>query len=1243
MLTLALAGALALAVCAAAALYWTSRSETALRWAITQLGPRLPGKLEVDGVRGSLMQPIAIARLSYAQDGTRVDLRDVELDWSPRTLFMQRTLRIQSLRAGSVEIALGPGAAERTLPAALAPPFPLDFQRIEIAQLRVMRNAENTVLGPIQASYHADAQAHVLRIERLASSFVDGSAALTLGTRAPFPVTAAFAVRAASSPQWPVSAKGEARGDLSTLSVEANLAVRDIAIPASAQLQPLDAQPLRAFTARAHDVDLAKLIDKAPRTRLDLRVQGTGAVDALARGTLTLANGAPGTLDRELLPLREAVSKFSFDGRTLQLDDLHLLLAEAGTAQGSAKLDSDTLETQLALSAIDLRHLHGTLRATRLTGNLMLKQDAKDRRIGLALSERGIQARLDATQRGDTLVIHTLRAQLGSSIAQASGRLNLSGDRAFELDARTAQLNPADFGDFPVARLSGTVQASGSLSPSPRAALRYAVRDGRWRGQPVNGAGHLNVAAERVEAIDATLQVGRNRLSARGALGQPADVLQFQLDLPALAALDASWRGKLRASGSVGGRFAQPHLQARLAAQDLAIGTTAIQRLDATAAIERSSDPRLSLEARANGVRLGAIQADSATLDVRGLRSRHDIRLQVKGEAIDLLAELNGTATPAFDGWSGNVVELVQRKQEAFALRAPAPLALTSQRVTFGPAVIEVSSGRVELGQTIYGGGRLQSSGTATRIPAKKLLKFAGASQVWTTDLLLGARWQLSAADAVDGHLEIVREAGDLAVQVEDTRIALGIAQLAGTIDVARSAVDARFDAHSPTLGDVGLEAHTRLALRDGRWGLPGSAPLRVKGNAAIASVRPLTALFTSALRVDGSIAAQLNGNGTIAAPGLRGTVDGKDISIEQVGSGVFLHDGVVRAEFVDSGLTLKEFSVRAGDGLFRASGDYAIAEQTLRLQWRADKLAAVQMPDLLLVASGAGTLRADKARIELAGELRADKGRAELREMTSATLGEDVVIVGATPRQSVPARVAQGRLDMHVDLGDDFKVFGRGLDARIGGKLHVHNESGALRADGRIEVRNGTYEAYGRKLDIERGVLLFAGSTSNPALDIRAMRKNMQVEAGVEVTGTVRRPEARLVSVPEVSDMEKLSWITLGRSNDTASQSDTQALQRYAAALAATLGTGSIQSKAAAALGLDEISISPGINGNSAAGVIQVGKRLGDRIYVLLEQRLSTAGNVVKVNYQFARDWSLRLESGETDAIDLFYTFSFD
>jgi translocation and assembly module TamB len=77
--------------------------------------------------------------------------------------------------------------------------------------------------------------------------------------------------------------------------------------------------------------------------------------------------------------------------------------------------------------------------------------------------------------------------------------------------------------------------------------------------------------------------------------------------------------------------------------------------------------------------------------------------------------------------------------------------------------------------------------------------------------------------------------------------------------------------------------------------------------------------------------------------------------------------------------------------------------------------------------------------------------------------------------------------------------------------------------------------------------------------------------------------------------------------------------------------------------VGLDEITVLPGTDASGEGGIVQLGKRVSDRVYLILEQRLSTAENIFKVNYQLSRDWSLRLESGETDALDIFYTLSFD
>jgi len=213
----------------------------------------------------------------------------------------------------------------------------------------------------------------------------------------------------------------------------------------------------------------------------------------------------------------------------------------------------------------------------------------------------------------------------------------------------------------------------------------------------------------------------------------------------------------------------------------------------------------------------------------------------------------------------------------------------------------------------------------------------------------------------------------------------------------------------------------------------------------------------------------------------------------------------------------------------------------------------------------------------------------------------------------------------------------------RLGGNVRLHSSPGTpLQAQGDIKVEQGTYEAYGQLLTIEKGVLRFAGAVDNPAIEVRAMRKNQEVEAGVEVTGTARDPRARLVSDPDVPDPEKLSWLVLGNRVESGSTADAQKLQASAVAMAAGLGTLPLQQQLKRAVGLDEISYIPP-TGDMQGGVVEIGKRVSDRVYVSHQRGLSAATNTLRISYQLSRRWSLRTESGSTNAVDLFFTLSFD
>ena len=289
----------------------------------------------------------------------------------------------------------------------------------------------------------------------------------------------------------------------------------------------------------------------------------------------------------------------------------------------------------------------------------------------------------------------------------------------------------------------------------------------------------------------------------------------------------------------------------------------------------------------------------------------------------------------------------------------------------------------------------------------------------------------------------------------------------------------------------------------------------------------------------------------------------------------------------------LDEFSLAGGAGRFTAKGTLArAADQGTpaagRVDWQAEKFTIVNRPDLRLVADGKGTLALEERKLALSGSIDIDEGRIEYEPSRVGTLSDDVVIVGQ-PRKASDSAVRDLPLvlDLEVALGRDFRFSGEGLDTRLAGRVHVTTTpAGTLAAKGTIRAVAGTYDAFGQRLVIDRGRLLFDGPVDNPALDVVALRKNLAVEAGVELTGTVKVPRVRLVSNPPVPDGEKLSWLLTGQGLDRASRNDLAVL---GAASASLLGQNKkpITTQIANTVGLDDISVrdTGGVGGHRHVG----------------------------------------------------------
>ena len=211
------------------------------------------------------------------------------------------------------------------------------------------------------------------------------------------------------------------------------------------------------------------------------------------------------------------------------------------------------------------------------------------------------------------------------------------------------------------------------------------------------------------------------------------------------------------------------------------------------------------------------------------------------------------------------------------------------------------------------------------------------------------------------------------------------------------------------------------------------------------------------------------------------------------------------------------------------------------------------------------------------------------------------------------------------------------------------------LKAEGVIRTVSGTYDGYGQELTIERGVLTFQGPLDNPRLNVLALRKGLPVEAGVEVLGTMTRPRVRLVSVPDVPEPEKLSWLVLGRGASDASLGDSALMVAAARALLGSSNPGSDITKR---IGIDDIKIGradtsvlgvlpqstvAGRTGTpSAAEVVTVGKRLNRQFYLSYEQGLADAEGTLKLAWRLTRRFQLLARAGYLPGLDAVYRWSF-
>jgi translocation and assembly module TamB len=1252
---------------------WAARHPAVLGGLHIQLDPAAPPT--------SIVQGGHIAQLTWSRDGLSVTLDGLQLEWTPRwwlALLHGDGVQVQQLRVARVWVRDQRPATPTEPLQNLTLPMPVSLP-FEVGQIGY-HGASQVVLGPLRGHYrHNSAQVHHLQLDELGLAQGRYSGTLTLAGAAPMAVRAELQGRLLlpqlrDEPlQAQASVEGTLAGAQARLRLQGQLQPsgpprRGQAVPqasVAAEILPWAAQPVHSASVKASRVDLSVLWPGAPRTDLSGTASATPG-GGQWRAEVDLANAVSGPWDAQRLPLETLRARVLQTGtQAWRLEELNAFAAQGRLqAQGSLLLGETTRLTSASgslqwtglnpaalLSTLPAAPLHVAVDATSGTdGNRLnlVAQPATGAGGEQPLALR--QAELQGRWQGDQWTLDRLHVALRQAQLSAQGEWNTtrqqgSGQGSFSAPGASAQWRADLAPETGQAQLDLQIPQAERLLPWLQRVVDATSPPGTWPGGwSARDAGSLQIdwqggwQTARRWWPTATTAPELRRLA-----GQPALPLSLRLSLPTIGITRdgqntrlSGWNAALTGSG---GRWQLSH-QGQIAH----LGHSA--QLDHRWTLWPGADgPRLVADHLRGSVQLAQVPAALARWQWQATAPLA-LRWLADGAALDagsleLLAPALG-ATP-------------------LALRWEASSWLSS-----GPDA------------------GLRTGGTLSGLPLGWLDQLARSDERpdgalaqanLQGDLVFDSRWALrlpaSGTDGAQGELTVERRSGDLALRVDPSTpgggpLAAGVSQAVLGLQIDGPELSARLRWDSQRAGRVDARARTRWAggLAQPSW--PADAPLTGSLQAALPQVGLWSVLAPPGWRMNGSLQVDAELAGTREAPRWSGQLRGDGLALRSLVEGIEFAGGELRASLRGEQLLIERFSLEgpggaAAGGQLRASGSASWAATTradgsrvrrpvIQLAAQAERLRVSVRADRRLTVSGDVQARLQGKDLQLRGGLSVDQAAFVLPDEQTPRLGDDVVVRGRGPGPASSAGTERVLPDvlLTLRLGDQFQVRGHGLDTRLAGELELRSTPAqpAPRLLGEVRTARGTYRAYGQRLDIEQGVLRFAGPFDNPALDVLAIRPFTSQRVGVVIRGTAQAPQVRLYSDPELPDSEKLAWLVLGRSA-SGGGAEAAVLQQAAIALLSGGNRGGLFD---GLFGLDEISVrgtgesTTNANGETVSGAtVTLGKRLSSRLYVAYERSLAGTLGTLSLFYDVSKRLTLRARTGEDNAVDLIFTLPYD
>jgi len=755
---------------------------------------------------------------------------------------------------------------------------------------------------------------------------------------------------------------------------------------------------------------------------------------------------------------------------------------------------------------------------------------------------------------------------------------------------------------------------------------------GTLRDHPVLLQSQLNWNNDTLSIKNLNLKSASAVFNATGHMDSKLKI-DWSLSATDLAELHTNAHGQLTAKGKLRGTIELPVIDAIFSGQALSLENNQVDIISGNIHTDIFSWKETTLDVTAQSISYQGYQLDTLNIDANMKQLRATARSNDLDASIKVKGNINDNA------WQGKVVEanIISKQHGNWSLKSPALFNLKQDEISLAQVCLIKQNAHVctdfqnknESWNTHLNISQLPLKLFSSWLPPD--LKLEGVANA-------SAEVNFNAHDKLTAKAKVSLPPGSLSYPLANEK--------RGNWNYHNGTIDILLD-------QQGLKASSEIPMQNGdhlkaNFSLPGLRSLTPVDNQSLHLDARLhlqdpafiSTLVPEAQDINGQLNLIVSADGTLAQPKLYSEITLQNGSMQIPRLGLSINNINFKSQTDDTQNINFKLTGNSGEGRLELKGKTLLNKE---LGWptsitiKGDSFEISQTPEAKATASPDLQITVKHHKIDINGQVHFPYAKLQPRDFTTAAhVSDDAVIIGhdkpVDEKWAIHSKI-------RLTLGERVNFYGFGFEGRFTGNLLLENEPGQLtKATGEITSPEGRYRAYGQRLDVEHGRLIYTGSPiSNPGLDIRAVRNTGEVVAGIKVRGSLNKPEVEIFSVPAMGQTDALSYLLLGHPIDSSTSEEGAMITK--AALALSLSTGDYVARILGEeFGIDEMRIENSNDGDQASLII--GRYLSPKLYVSYGIGLIETVNTINLRYQISDNWQLKGESGERQSADLLYIF---